>query len=265
MAPLPRQIDQIAQLLQAVPLAMLAVDESARVIAANAPAEAMLGAGLTDRPFVTVLRNPAVNRALDWVLDPEQQPRPAADIQLPPPPPGGHALRAVISASGRDLPCDITVSPLPLSMGEGALIALADGSGIEEAGQMRRDFVANVSHELRTPLTALIGFIETLRGPARDDAAARARFLTIMEAEAGRMNRLVGDLLSLSRVEAEERRRPTGQVDLTTLLTGVVEMLGPTARNSDVRLEMTLPPETVHVSGDADQLVQVFKIWSRMR
>jgi two-component system phosphate regulon sensor histidine kinase PhoR len=82
---------------------------------------------------------------------------------------------------------------------------------------MRRNFIANVSHELRTPLTAVMGFIETLRGPARDDAKARERFLDIMEDEAGRMNRLVGGLLSLSRVQADERVRPMAQIDLRTV------------------------------------------------
>ncbi|AUH34307.1 sensor histidine kinase [Paracoccus tegillarcae] len=259
MQPGTRQSDQIAQFLQTVPLAMLAVDLRARVIAANAAAEAMLGTVPIDRPFVTVLRHPAVNQALEWVLDPENHATPPADTQMPPPPPGGHALRATISIAGRDIPSDITVSPMPISMGEGALIAFADGSGIEQAGQMRRDFVANVSHELRTPLTALIGFIETLRGPARDDTAARERFLTIMETEAGRMNRLVGDLLSLSRVEAEERRRPTGKVDLNALLQGVADTLDRAAQAGGVRIEMTLPSQPVQVVGESDQLVQVFQ------
>ncbi len=98
------------------------------------------------------------------------------------------------------------------------MLCFIDVTHLEQAGQMRRDFVANVSHELRTPLTALMGFIETLRGPARDDAVARDRFLDIMEGEAGRMNRLVGDLLSLSRVEGAERVRPRDQVDLTGLI-----------------------------------------------
>ena len=89
------------------------------------------------------------------------------------------------------------------------ILCFQDVTQVAQAGQMRRDFVANVSHELRTPLTSLMGFIETLRGPARDDAPARDRFLGIMQDEAGRMNRLVADLLSLSRVESDERVRPT--------------------------------------------------------
>lgn len=259
MAQSARQIGQIAQMLQAVPMALLAVRADHRVIAANEAARAMLGRDLTDRPFVTVLRQPGVNAALDWVLDPDAHPAPAPDPDLATPPAGGHVLRATINAAGRNILADITLTPLPAWAGEGALVALADNSAAEHASQMRRDFVANVSHELRTPLTALIGFIETLRGPAQNDAAARTRFLAIMETEAGRMNRLVGDLLSLSRVEAEERRRPSGRVELTGLLGSVIDTLSPGAGAAGVRIETDLPPRDVLVTGDPDQLVQLFQ------
>lgn len=183
----------VGELIGAIPVPVLAVDSEARVFAANAAASRLLGRQLTDRPFVTVLRHPVVMQAVDAALLPGEAPDPVRN-------------RVVISAQGRDIPAEVTVSGLP-RLGA-ALVVIEDGSGIEEAVQLRRDFVANVSHELRTPLTAMMGFIETLRGPARDDAAARDRFLSIMETEAGRMNRLIMDLLSLSRVEAEERRRP---------------------------------------------------------
>ena len=128
----------------------------------------------------------------------------------------------------------------------------------ERIEAMRRDFVANVSHELRTPLTALLGFIETLRGPARNDEAARDRFLDIMEREAGRMNRLIGDLLSLSRVEQDKRRRPVESVDLAALLRGTVAALSPAAEAVGVRLESRGIEGPTVVPGDNDQIVQVF-------
>ncbi|MGB7243806.1 MAG: ATP-binding protein, partial [Sulfitobacter sp.] len=115
-----------------------------------------------------------------------------------------------------------------------------------------------VSHELRTPLTALMGFIETLRGPARDDPAARDRFLGIMADEAGRMNRLVGDLLSLSRVEANERSRPDATVDLHKILNAVVHTNTQLADVAGVDLDPDLEQGPVYMVGDADQLTQVF-------
>lgn len=138
------------------------------------------------------------------------------------------------------------------------IVSFQDITHEAEAGQMRRDFVANVSHELRTPLTSLMGFIETLGGPARNDAAARDRFLQIMSDEAGRMNRLIGDLLSLSRVEAEARVKPTAKVDLTDILGTTLRNLTPLAQERDVSLVAAFSSDPLPLMGDADQLVQVF-------
>ncbi|MBV0890402.1 PAS domain-containing protein [Paracoccus sp. Z118] len=253
------EIRHLRQLADAVPVAMLVVDRRSRVIAANQAANAIFGPSLTDRPFVTVVRHPSVNHALDWVLDPESGPPPHDDPDLPPPGPTIQKLRATLSAQGRDRACVVTVGPLVIDGARGASIAIEDSSGVEQAEQMRRDFVANVSHELRTPLTALMGFIETLRGPARNDPAARDRFLDIMEREANRMNRLVADLLSLSRVEGDERRRPVQDVDLSGMVRSVAATLAPAARNAGVSLDVEkVPTEPVIIAGDNDQILQVF-------
>lgn len=249
-----------ADLLDGVPVPMLAVDQQARTISANRAALALFGGDdLLNRPFVTVLRHPAVVAAVDWVLDPDRHPAPLPDPALPEPPPGVATLQAVIAADGRDIAAEITVAPLPAAIGRGASIAVLDRSEAEEAEQMRRDFVANVSHELKTPLTAMIGFIETLRGPARDDARARDRFLDIMEREAARMNRLVSDLLSLSRVQSEERRRPVAQVDLPLLVRGVLATMDHAVQGAGVRVETQGLEGSQIVPGDPDQLVQVFQ------
>ncbi|NHF72450.1 ATP-binding protein [Paracoccus xiamenensis] len=246
----------VRDLIAALPVAVLAVDAEARVTAANSAAKALLGEALTDRPFVHVLRQPVVVQAVDAVLDPAHVVPPVVDPTLKAVASGGHRMRVQISARGRDIPAEVTVSGLPARAG--ALIVIEDSSGIEEAEQQRRDFVANVSHELRTPLTALMGFIETLRGPARDDPAARERFLSIMESEAARMNRLVQDLLSLSRVESEERRRPAEPIDLAMLIRAVAATLQPQAAAAGVQIRVEGASSPVYVHGDPDQLTQVF-------
>ena len=248
-----------AGVLDGVPVPMLAVDGSARTIAANAAAEALFGRDLLDRPFVTILRHPAVVAAVDWVLDPDKHPAPTPDPAMPSPSENIATMRVLLGADGREIAAEITVAPLPIVIGRGATVAIMDLSVAEEAEQMRRDFVANVSHELKTPLTAMIGFIETLRGPARNDEKARDRFLDIMEREAGRMNRLVSELLSLTRVQAEERRRPTAEVDLPMLLRGVVATMTPAAEAADVQIETDGISGRQRVLGDPDQLVQVFQ------
>lgn len=241
----------LQQICEAVPTPMLVVDRGARIVAANAAAGAMLGAGLTDRPFVTVLRHPGVNHAIDAVLGRASAHTGADGADSP------RRLQATLGARGRDHNCAVSVSALTVRGAPGAAVVIEDMTGLEHAEQMRRDFVANVSHELRTPLTALMGFIETLRGPARDDAVARDRFLAIMDREAGRMNRLIGDLLSLSRVEQEERRRPSERVDLAALTRSVCAALAPNARAAGQVLRQIDLDASAPVAADADQIQQV--------
>jgi two-component system, OmpR family, phosphate regulon sensor histidine kinase PhoR len=124
---------------------------------------------------------------------------------------------------------------------------------------MRTDFVANVSHELRTPLTSLIGFIDTLLGPAANDTANREKFLHIMRSQAGRMSKLIDDLLSLSRIEMRQHVRPTGKVELTGLLREVREGLQNQATEAKVAVNLALPDEDVIAVGDRDELYEVFE------
>lgn len=249
----------VAALLEGIPIVMLAVDRHARMIAANRHASVLLGADLLDRPFVTVMRHPSVVQAVDWVLAPEKYSPPVPDTALPPPPDGGVTLRVNLHINRRDIATEITVSPLPSSLGGGALIAIYDQTEVEESEQAQRDFVANVSHELRTPLTAVCGFIETLRGAAHDDEQVRDRFLDIMAREAGRMNRLVQDLLSVSGLQADERRRPSACIDLTSLLQTVLTTMQPAAETAGVVLESAGLENAVSLPGETDQLVQVFQ------
>lgn len=249
-----------AGFLDGIPVAALAVDARQRILAANDAAAQLFGQDVADRPFITVIRHPAVVEAVDWATDPSRyRDEPRSDPTLPEPPHGVVRLRAMIVADGRDVSAEITVSSLPQALGGGAMLAIIDESAAEAAMQVRRDFVANVSHELKTPLTAMIGFIDTLRGPARDDARARDRFLDIMEREASRMNRLVSDLLSLSRVQSEERRRPSTAVDLPMLLRGVLATLTHAVKDAGVEIQTEGLDGSQRVTGDPDQLVQVFQ------
>jgi two-component system phosphate regulon sensor histidine kinase PhoR len=140
-----------------------------------------------------------------------------------------------------------------------AVVTLHDVTELKRAEQMRADFIANASHELKTPLATLTGFIETLRGPARDDAEARERFLAIMDGQATRMTRLVEDLLSLSRIELNEHVLPQGRVALAPLLQHLAEALELRAGERDMSIVLTLPADLPDVQGDRDELAQVFQ------
>ena len=125
---------------------------------------------------------------------------------------------------------------------------------------MRADFVANASHELRTPLAYLKGSVETLLGPAKDDAAARETFLKTMGEQAERMSRLVDDLLSLCRVEMREYLPPSGEADLAAVLADVAQTLEPMAQRAGVSLTLSgLGRPRPSVRGDHDELAQVFQ------
>ncbi len=236
------QGDLAAALMDAVPLPLVLIGRDERVAAANAAAAALVGPAAAGRHYITVLRQPAL---LDCVETALRTGKPAN-------------ARYPAREATRDTTYQAVAVPLSGAGGAGVLLSLEDIGHVEAAGQMRRDFVANVSHELRTPLTALLGFIETLRGPARDDAEARDRFLGIMAREANRMSRLIQDLLSLSRVESEERVRPRDPVDVAGLVTAAAATLGPLAAESGVTLHVSGGGDPIEVPGDADQLLQVF-------
>jgi len=235
---------QAAAFVDAVPLPCVLVDRSERILAANDAALAVLGPGLVGRNYITMLRAPALLDAIDGALRDMHERR----------------TQYLSNDGAQDTTFRVTcrfVAGLGADQAGGVLVTLEDTTQVEQADLMRRDFVANVSHELRTPLTALMGFIETLRGSARDDAAARDRFLGIMEGEAQRMNRLVGDLLSLSRVEGQERVRPTEDVRLRDVLDLTLKSLRPVADEADVTLEPAFAEADIHMIADPDQLRQV--------
>jgi two-component system phosphate regulon sensor histidine kinase PhoR len=248
-------VDQLTTVIEAVPEPMLHLDERGVIDATNAAARTLLGDWILGRSYAAVLRQPAILGRIETVQSNGGAGEARFDLADSA---GGTQYRVRISA----------LSPEDGSTGAGRplLLHFTDITHLREAEEMRRDFVANVSHELRTPLTAVLGFIETLRGPARNDAAAQDRFLSIMEDEARRMNRLVSDLLSLSRVEAAERMRPSERVDLAAVIDGTVAAMRPAAEDSGnalvVRNELSFEPGgqagRAQILGDRDQLMQVF-------
>ena len=136
------------------------------------------------------------------------------------------------------------------------MVVLQDISERDALARMRMEFVANASHELRTPLAAISGFIETLSGPARDDPAARARFLGIMSEQAARMSRLIDDLLLLSRVEMRAHLLPTTVADLNLIAAEVVLQSTPLAAKDKMTLVCEPLEGRATVQGDHDELVQ---------
>ncbi|WP_338548124.1 ATP-binding protein [Roseovarius phycicola] len=232
----------INTLLEAIPLPSVLIGRDERIQGANARAVVLLGQGIQGRHFITAIRQPAVLDTIEACFN-DHNPRQS---------------RYLSSQDAQDTTFQVTCSAVETDEGISVLLCFEDITPLEQVGQMRRDFVANVSHELRSPLTALLGFIETLQGPARNDPAATDRFLSTMQNEASRMERLVRDLLSLSRVEAQERVRPTKPIDLVAILRTVIHANAPLLKDAGVTCTLEVDMDNLELPGDADQLQQVF-------
>ncbi len=234
-------------IIERLPDPIILLDRSGRVTLHNRAAVNIVGESAARRHISTVMRVPAVLEAVAQVVAGEA----AQVVEYTQPVPierHYHAFVAPVVAADGESSRDQRRS---------VLILLHDLTTLKRAEQMRADFVANASHELRTPLSSLAGFVETLRGPARDDPEARDRFLAIMQEQAERMGRLINDLLSLSRIELNEHVRPVDPVDLGAIVNDTIDMLTPLADKEKVELDLHIEPDLPRPLGDRDELVQV--------
>ena len=225
-------------ILECVDEPLLVLNRTGRIVFANRSSEALVGGDAERKRISAVLRTPEVLEAIDRVQecgDPE-------DVAFTVLVPVQHYYEAHIAKDRTGL----------------VVLRVRDLTAIRRAEELRADFVANASHELRTPLAAVSGFIDTLRGHAKDDAPARERFLGIMSVEAARMRRLIEDLLSLTRIELNEHNPPSSEVDVVTVVRDAAAVLAPLAQAD--RTVLTIEPHgPLHVIGDRDELTQVFQ------
>jgi two-component system phosphate regulon sensor histidine kinase PhoR len=219
------------------PVIVLAGDRSVR--RTNAAARSAFGDDLA-----AVLRTPGLRTSIDRALTTKHVQ--TAEI----------GLRAPVT---RELYATAVPMDPPLADGGQMLVVLSDRTRERVVEKMRADFVANVSHELRTPLASLIGFVETLQGPAADDPPAQQRFLAIMAEQGARMNRLIDDLLSLSRIELTEHQPPSEPLDVAGLVQRMVAGFEPRLTGRNVKLALHMDGNLPVVPGDADQMAQVLQ------
>jgi two-component system, OmpR family, phosphate regulon sensor histidine kinase PhoR len=238
----------IETVIAGIPDPVVALDSEGRVLALNAPAANMAPALRRGDPASIALRMPELVRAIRSAHTTGEPQR----IEFSERVPVDRWYEAIVAPIGHGH------SP-PTRSQEFLLVTFRDLTPLRQVEEMRADFVANASHELRTPLAALSGFIDTLQGPARDDPAARKKFLPIMQAQATRMARLIDDLLSLSRIELNAHRRPDTRLDVVPLVRQVVDGLQTLARDRDVSIRIDAPAQPQLVLGDRDELIRVFE------
>lgn len=214
-----------------------------RIVLANGAARDLLKIPREGALLVSAVRDPGVLEAVDEALF------------------GGVTRTTDYAAGGaRARHWKAWVRPLPAGSGATlALLGLRDETDVRRMELMRVDFLANASHELRTPLASLSGFIETLKGHARDDAVARDRFLDIMATQADRMSRLVADLLSLSRIELNEHIPPSGRVDLGLAASDVVDAVSVLSQERGVSIALDAERGSSTIDGDRDEIIQVIQ------
>ncbi|MCL6742067.1 ATP-binding protein [Sphingomonas sp. RB56-2] len=204
-----------------------------RVAAANVAARQMLGNEMVGRDLRFAIRHP---RALEIISA------------------GREESLEVIGIGAADRPWHLSVRPLAK---DSVLVRLSDRSAVRSAERMRTDFVANASHELRTPLATIIGYAETLAEEGPVDDAMRESFGLTIETEARRMLRIVEDLMSLSRIEADRFRPPDEQVDLGEVARIAIENAAPLLDRRKSRIESDIDPKLPSIAGDFAQLLQL--------
>ncbi|MCX7280357.1 MAG: hypothetical protein NTX21_02090 [Alphaproteobacteria bacterium] len=220
-------------LLERLPMPVMLLDDNEMVLFANQFMREVLGPGLDRKRASSVLRNPEVLAAIAGAGLGE-----SADVPLTLPVPVERHFQAYTAR--------ISVAP-PVTV-----LLLHDLTTVRRSEQLRADFIANASHELRTPLAVVSGFIETLRGLAKDDTEAREKFLEIMTNETARMRRLINDLLSLSRIEINEHVKPQGRVELESVVRQAAAALKLLAAQDGIAVVVDAAADVPEVNGDQD-------------
>ena len=233
-------------LLDRVPGPLILIDARGRVAYANGAARAMLPRLEPGAHYTNLFRASGFLEGVTEVL------AGAAERQV--------GFTAISAGVEQHMSAEMRRLDAAGEFGSGpqVLIQLADQTERMATDRMRTDFIANASHELRTPLASIIGYIETLRGHARDDEAARTHFLGTMAAQAARMQRLVEDLMSLSRIEMDAHTPPTTASDLGDLAREAGEGMRPLAQRREAVLDVRVDPVAAPVIADRDQIGQVF-------
>jgi two-component system phosphate regulon sensor histidine kinase PhoR len=244
----PLSLSDLADaLLTGLPAPSVLLEREGRVIASNAAARALAPALQVGEQVMMAYRVPELADAIRRAGK-TREPQRAEFVERVP----------------VDRWFEAFVNPVRLPSGVGGavellLVTFNDLTPLRRVEEMRADFVANASHELRTPLAALLGFVETLQGPAKDDAAAHEKFLEIMRQQASRMARLIDDLLSLSRIELNAHVAPQTVLELQSIVRQVVDGLMPLAREREVQVNLDLVAEPLTVVGDRDELIRALE------
>lgn len=231
-------------LVDTLPDILIMTDTDTVIVRTNRAARAIFGQNLGGRKLFEVIPNRTLKQSVGIVLE---------DFK------GQEVEFFLGDPINKDFQAVIERFPIPSEGGISLVITLTDVTQQKRIQRMRADFVANASHEIRTPLASIIGFIETLRGPAKDDERARDEFLKVMAEQAERMSKLVGDLLSLSKIEMNAHNVPTGKVDLVRMVRSEKQHFEWATKQKGISLKFKMNDNLPPVRGEEDELAQVVR------
>lgn len=231
-------------LVDTLPDILIMTDDNKMIVRTNRAARNVFGQNLAHRHLYDIISNDLLMDAITAVIEDLQGQK--MEFQLGDP-------------YVKDFQAIIERFPIPSEGGISIVITLTDITQQKRIQRMRADFVANASHEIRTPLASIIGFIETLRGPAKDDDDARDEFLKVMGDQAERMSKLVNDLLSLSKIEMNAHTIPEGKVDLLRLIRTEKQNFEWACEQKNITVKMRLSDTLPYTKGDAEELSQVVR------
>jgi len=231
-------------LVDTLPDILIMTNDDKMIVRTNRAARNIFGQNLAHRYLYDIIPNDALMNAIDTVIEDLH----GQEIEFHLDPPVMKDFQAIIERF-----------PIPSEGGISIVITLTDITQQKRIQRMRADFVANASHEIRTPLASIIGFIETLRGPAKDDEVAREEFLKVMADQAERMSKLVNDLLSLSKIEMNAHASPISKVDFLRIVRAEKQHFEWACKQKNVTLRLKLNDNLPPTKGDDEELAQVVR------
>ena len=229
-------------LVDSLPDILVMCNDEQLIVRTNKMARAIFGQNLANKPLSSIIPNDVLLNGVSAVTE-ELRGR-EVEFRLNEPTP-------------RDFRAIIERFPIASSGGISIIITLNDVTELKRVEKMRADFVANASHEIRTPLASIKGFIETLRGPAKDDVAAREEFLRVMDDQATRMTTLISDLLSLSKIEMNAHTVPDGKVDMLRVVRNEKESFAWATKQKNMTVRIELSDTLPMARGEERELTQV--------
>ena len=232
-------------LLNILPSPYILIDRNGRLTFINAEAKSIVPDSQIGSHISNVFRSPVFLSAVENAILKDKEKILSFEIETP----QFRQLKAHIFF--------ISSSKIPNSFND-IFIQFTDESTHIRSEKIRTDFVANASHELRTPLTSIMGYIETLQGHAKKDVKMQRVFLDLMNKQAGKMERLISDLMSLSRLEIDELKPISSTCSVKDIIEELVNSLKPLSIDNNVSLSFKIPKNLSSLIGDPSQLRQLF-------